>query len=134
MANPKITDLDAQAPEADEDIPTKPIKLFGRTWDLLCDVNSYAIAALGSGDFTALTPMIDGLIAEDQRADFRKAFAGARGMTPERMLDIFRGMIETAAERPTTPPSGSSRTAATKRTGQKSAAGSSGRAVVRSVK
>ncbi len=134
MANPKITDLDALNPEEEDAIPSKPIKLFGRTWHLLCDVNSYAIAALTSGDFTALTPMIDGLIVEDERVEFRKAFASARGMTPERMLGIFRDMIEAAAERPTTPPSGSSRTAATKRTGQKSAAGSSGRTAVRSVK
>ena len=134
MASKAPTDIDALLPEDEEEIPTKPIKLFGRIWTLLCDVNSFGIAALSSGDYTSLTPMMVGLIVESERAEFAAAFGKQRNMKPERLLKIFETMVEVASERPTKQPSASSRTAQTTRRAPKSAAGSSGRAVVRSVR
>lgn len=134
MASKAPTDIDALLPEDEEEIPTKPIKLFGRNWTLLCDVNSFGIAALSSGDFTSLTPMMVGLIVESERPEFAAAFGKQRNMKPERLLAIFQAMIEVASGRPTKLPSASSRTAQTTRRAPKSAAGSSGRAVVRSVR
>jgi hypothetical protein len=134
MASKALTDIDALLPEDEEEIPTKPIKLFGRDWTLLCDVNSFGIASLASGDFNTLTPMMLGLVVESERAEFAATFSKQRNMKPERLIAIFQAMVEEASERPTKRPSASSRTAQTTRQPRKSAAGSSGRAVVRSVR
>jgi len=131
----KIIDLDADLFGVDDEpTPTKQVKLFGREWTILCDLNSFSISALGSGDPSAIVNFLDGLIAEDQRVDFRLAISRVKNLTPEKLGKLINSLVEVVTERPTTPPSASLRGASKRVTAPKSRAASSSVRAVRSVR
>jgi hypothetical protein len=119
----KMIDFDdLLASEDDEPIHTVPFKLFGREWTLVCDVNSFALAAISTGDSAAIGNFFDSIILDEEKAEFRQALSTARGLTGEKLAALVMKMIEVASERPTTPPSGSSRGAGKSTSVRKSAA------------
>jgi hypothetical protein len=111
MANPKIVDLDSELDSGeDEVLHTKKIKLLDKEWTIVCDLNTFAMAQIASGDAGGIATFIAGLVIEDERDEFVKTLAGARHLTGERLGAILNRLIEVAGERPTTQPSPSGRT------------------------
>jgi hypothetical protein len=105
-------DLDKELGFADDEpSETKKVRLLGREWTLVCDLNSFTIAQIVGGDTSAVSGFIIGLIAEDEQEDFGKALMKAKNMTGERLGLLLQKLIEAAGERPTEPPSPSRRTA-----------------------
>lgn len=121
---PKTPDLDAELgfgnPEA---IPTKKVKLFGREWRVLCEVNAFTLTDIASGETAALNAFLRGIIHEDDRDDFVKTLNSTQGVTPERLAQLIAKLIEVASERPTVSPSPSRRTAGKKTSALKSVGG-----------
>jgi hypothetical protein len=116
MPAPKIIDLDADLGlDGGEPLHTKKIKLLGREWTVICDLNSFAMSEIMAGDTGAISTFIRNLIAEDERDDFAKALAGQKNLSGEKLGQLLGKLIEVASGRPTELPSPSSRTA-TKRT------------------
>ena len=130
----KTLDLDAALKFDDEPVHTKDVILFGTTWTLICDLNSFSIASLASGDAASIRDFIANLVVVDQRADFLKALGSQRGLSGERLGLIINKLIETVSENPTTPPSASSPGVSTKRPAAKSPARSSSTRAVRSAR
>lgn len=106
MTKQKIIDIDAELGE-DEPLVTKPIKLLGQQFDLVCDLNFFALGRLSSGNPEAIATMMTAMIAPADQARFAQAMS-AKPLSPERLDKILAAMVEAAAERPTTPPSASS--------------------------
>lgn len=126
MTEPKPIDLDAEL-AADEELKaeapnTQPIVLFGRTWDVLTDINSFSLAQLQSGDWGAIPRHLRNTVIPEQRDDFANAFADAPNMTEARLGKIIQKILEVQAGRPTTKPSRSSRPASKRTSSPKSAA------------
>ena len=120
-----ITDIDALVPAAPASLTTKQVRLFGRVWDVVVDVNDYALTAVATGDPAAFRDLIVNAVVDDQREEMHQALLRERGMTTERFAAIANAVLEVAAGRPTKSPSGSSRTRATPASGRKSTAVSS---------
>lgn len=125
MASNKILDLDAQIGIDNTPSATKPFKLFGRTWTMMCDLNSFAMSDLTTGEPAAIVRFIDSVILPAERVDFRNAISSQPNLTAEKLGAILTALVEAAAERPTTPPSASSRGATNPTSPRKSAANSS---------
>jgi len=129
---PKIVDLDAQlGSEPDAPRHTARFRLFGRDWTMVCDLNAFAVSDMLTGEPAAIVRMIDSLVAEDERIDFRTAFASQPNLTAERLGQILNAMIEVAGQRPTTPSSISPRGGRSQTSRPKSAASSSRRPAAR---
>ena len=127
-----ILDLDADlALEDDEPQHTKQFRLFGKDWTLVCDLNSFAMSDLTTGDPSAIVRFIDSVILPEQRVDFRTAMTNVKNLTGEKLGKILGALVEAASERPTTPPSGSSGGARSPTSRPKSVASSSRARVVR---
>ncbi len=122
----KILNLDEMLDdEPAEPVHTRPFRLFGRDWTLVCDMNAFAVAEMMTGDAGGIVRFIDSLILEEERIAFRTALA-SKPLSAERLNKIMDKMIEAAVEpHPTTPPSASSRTGRNQTSVRKSAAGSS---------
>lgn len=125
MATNKILDLDAQIGIDSTPSVTKPFKLFGRTWTLMCDLNSFAMSDLTTGEPAAIVRFMDSVILPDERVDFRNAISSQPNLSADKLAAILTALVEAAAERPTTPPSVSSRGATSQTSPRKSAASSS---------
>lgn len=123
----EIIDLDKELglPATEDEIPIKEIVLGGRTWHILCDVNSFSIAKLGGGDTAGLSEFIGGLVIEEEREDFVAMLAGLRGLDPEAFNKLLSRLMEVAAERPTERPSSSSPSAKSRASVRRSTAASS---------
>ena len=130
----KLLDLDLGLDLDETPVTTRPIKMFGQEWTLVCDLNSFALSNLTTGDPQALVQFLNSIIVEDQRVEFGKALSSVPNLTPEKLGTILGKLVEAAGERPTTQPSASQRGASNPRTSQKSAAGSSKARAVRSVR
>lgn len=117
----KVIDLDALLGLTPPDAPKylKSIKMLGREWTVVCDVNQFAVTALASGEAKGIMRLMESLILPEQWEDFQDAMARVPGLTAEQLIDIVTKLMEVAAERPTTPPSGSSVTSR-KRTSSRS--------------
>jgi hypothetical protein len=116
MATAKKTtvdlDLDKELGIADDGTAeTKTIRLLGREWTVVCDLNSFAMAQIAAGDSAGVAGFLVNLIAEDQQEDFGLALASAKNMNADRLGTILQKLIEVAGERPTAQPSPSPRTA-----------------------
>lgn len=102
-----------------EKIPTKKVKMFGRTWTINCDLNAFSMAQIAGGDATGLARFLTGLVAEDEQDDFKTAMAERKGLTGEKLGELLSKLVEVAGERPTNgqPPSPSTakRTTSTRR-------------------
>lgn len=131
MTNNKVIDLDDLIGGEDEDLPvhTRQAKLFGRNWTLVCDVNTFGLAALTTGDPAAIVDFIRSIIHPDEVDEFMGAFRKQRNLSGERLAKIVNALIEAASERPTKQPSVSSRGASSRTSARKSTGTSSGRAV-----
>lgn len=122
----KIIDLDAQLPaQPDAPLVTRKVKLFGEQWDVVCDVNSFTLASLITGDVQAYTEFLLSSVVDEQRAAMRRALTAQRGLDAERLASITNALVEVMSERPTESPSASSRTASNRTSSRKSAAASS---------
>ena len=86
-----------------EKMPTKKIHLLGRDWTIICDLNSFAMAQIAGGDAGGLAQFVANLFPEEDRDDFVKALAGAKGLTGEKLGALLAKLIEVAGERPTEP-------------------------------
>jgi hypothetical protein len=123
MTNSKIIDLDKRLDiKSDEPVHTKQVKLFDRNWTIICDLNTFAMADIASGDAGSIARFIKNIVIEEQREDFALAISAAQNMTGERLGQLLSALIEVASERPTQSPSPSPRTAKKKTSGLKSVA------------
>lgn len=123
MTNPKIIDLDSELGfENDEPVPTKKIKLFGREWTIVCDLNTFTMADIASGDAGSIARFVRNIVVEDEQSDFSAALSAAKNMTGEKLGQLLAALIEAASERPTKSPSPSARTAKKKTSALKSVA------------
>ena len=127
----KVTDIDAIVPAEPTGIPTKKIKLFGREWEVVCDINDYTMTAVATGDPKAFRDLLVNAVVDDQREEMHQELMRQRGMTTERFAAIVNAVLEVAAERPTTSPSASSRTRATPASVRRSTGASSKAQVAR---
>lgn len=130
----KILDLDADLGLDDAPTHTRPIKMLGRNWTLICDLNSYALSNLSTGDPAAIVQFLNGIIIEDERADFAKALSTVPNLTPEKLGTILGKLVEAASDRPLSPPSALPRGGSKMSTTPKSARTSSAPRAIRSVK
>jgi len=130
----KILDLDADLGLDDEPVHTRQIKLLGRQWTLICDLNSYALSNMTTGDPGAIVEFLNGVILEEERSDFAKALSRVKNLTPEKLGAILGKLVEAAGERPTPPPSASPRGASKRTTTPKSAGATSKTRAVNLVK
>jgi len=85
------------------------IKLFDRQWRVTTNPNVFATLAGSYGDVEALVSMIKNIVHPDERDDFHKALLDKDGINAEVLMKLLNHLIETASERPTKSPSGSSR-------------------------
>lgn len=85
------------------------IKLFDRNWRVTTEPNVFASLAGSYGDVEALVSIIRNIVHPDERDDFHKALLSKDGINAEVLMKLLNYLIETAAERPTKSPSGSSR-------------------------
>jgi hypothetical protein len=131
MANLKLIDIDAALGDDDAPVATRPFKLFGRNWTLLCDLNSFALSDLATGEPAAIVRFLNSIVAEDEREDFRSTLASQPNLTAEKLGKILTALVEAATDRPTTPASASGSTAPKRTSQRKSAASSSTVRVVR---
>lgn len=131
MANPKTLDLDAAIGEIEEPQHTRPFKLFGKTWTLVCDLNSFALSDLATGEPAAIVRFLDSIVVPAERQEFRVALASQPNLPAERLGKILNALVEAATERPTTPQSASGSGRPNQKSVPKSAASSSRPRVVR---
>lgn len=111
MASPSI-DLDkALGITGDEPTHTKKVKLLGKDWTLVCDLNAFAMAQIASGESSGVSQFIINLVVPTEQEAFAEALKNAKNMSGERLGLLLAKLIEVAGERPTEPPSRSPRTA-----------------------
>lgn len=96
-------------------VPTKKIRIFGREWDVQCDLNTFAVAKMTTGDIGTIANFINNAVVPDQRQDFATAMSGVTDFDQDKLLKLLTRLIEVAGERPTPRPS-VSRSTGTKRT------------------
>lgn len=130
----KVIDLDRQVGDSEEPIHTVKIKLFQREWDVVCDVNSYALTALSSGDVEAYRDYLVNSVIDEQRSAMKEALLRQRGLTAERFMTIINAVMEVVMERPTKSASASSRTPTKRTSAPRSTGGSSKARVSRSTR
>jgi len=111
MASNKVHDLDTQLGLDLTPAPTKKIKLFGQEWNIVCDVNAFAVADILSGDVGGIARFIRGVVAPDEADAFAAALGRVPNLDGEKLGQILNVLIEVAGERPTAPPTPSRRTA-----------------------
>lgn len=95
----------------DEPSETKTIRLLGRDWTVVCDLNSFTMAQIAGGETSGVAKFLVNLIAEDEQEEFGVALATAKNMNAKRLGLLLEKLIEVAGERPTESPSRSPRTA-----------------------
>lgn len=133
MSRTTVLNLDALLAKIESDpIETRVIELFGRKWTLICDLNSFGLSRVMSGDPGAVTDFLINSLVEEERTDFAKAFSQAKNMNAERLGAILNAFVEAVGERPTTPPSGSGPGGLKSTSARKSAASSARVRAVRS--
>lgn len=121
MATPnKPIDLDAQLGFDLTPAPTKPVRLFGSEWTIVCDVNSFAISDIMSGDSGGIARFIRGVVIESEQEAFTKALAKVPNLDGEKLGKLLEVLIEAASERPTESPSPVRRTAGSQTSVRKS--------------
>ena len=130
----KTIDIDKLVGGSDEPIHTVKVKLFQREWDVVCDVNSYAITALSAGDVEAYRDFLVNSVVDEQRAAMKETLLRQRGLSAERFMAIINAIMEVVMERPTESASASSRTPTKRTSAPRSTAGSSKARVARSVR
>jgi len=108
----QITDLDSELGlVVKEAMPTKHVKILGRNWTIICDLNSFAMAQIAGGEPGGISKFLMGLVVEGEREDFSEALSSAKGLDGEKLASLMSRLIEVAAERPTVSPSASRSTA-----------------------
>lgn len=123
MANYKVIDLDKELGTGDDEpVHTKKIRLFGREWTVICDLNSFSMSQIAGGDAGGVSTFLTNLVHEDERDEFIKTLSSAKGLDGERLGKLLSKLIEVAGERPTSGPSPLPRTAKTPASTRKSAA------------
>ena len=117
----KVLDLDAQLGlDLSAPTETKKVKLLGREWTIVCDINSFAISDIMTGDAGGIARFIRGVVVEDEADAFAAALGKVRNLDAEKLGSILNALVEVAAERPTEQPSPARRTAGSQTSVQKS--------------
>lgn len=127
MASAKIIDLDTELGIGlAEDVPrvTKAIRLLGLEVRVVCDLNSFGLSNLASGNTEQIMTFLRSMIHPDDW----QAFATAASMHPSlsgedgsaMLVKIINRITEVAAERPTKQPSALPRGGSKRSTAQKS--------------
>lgn len=111
MATTKVHDLDSQLGLDSTPAPTKRVKLFGKEWTIVCDVNAFAVADILSGDVGGIARFIRGVVAPEEADAFAAALGRVPNLDGEKLGQILNVLIEVAGERPTVSPTPSRRTA-----------------------
>ena len=120
-ASKKAIDLDAQLGFDSTPAPTKTVRLFGSEWTIICDVNSFALSDVMSGDAGGIARFIRGMVIEAEQDAFTRALAKVPNLDGEKLGKLLEALIEAAGERPTEQPSPARRTAGSQTSVQKSA-------------
>lgn len=98
-----------------QDIPTFPMRIFGNTYRVIKAINALALLMADSGDTDDTAKMVKSIINmihEDDRKDFKAAYAAQPEITGEQLGLIIRSMVEGASGvHPSTSQSDSGRTA-----------------------
>jgi len=117
----KVVDLDARLGfEADTPVHTKRVKMLGKEWTLVCDVNSFAVSDILSGDAGGIARFIKGIILPAEVDAFTAWLAKLPNFDGEKLGKLLNVMIEEASERPTVSPSPVRRTANKQTSGRNS--------------
>lgn len=117
--------------DAVQDEPVHPvqIQLFGREWTLHGDFNLFAAGALGTGSLQSIVDFFSSVIVEDQADEFLRVLSQQRGLNAQKIGALMTAIVEAVAERPTQPPSVSSRGGSSRTSAPNSRARSSARVV-----
>lgn len=108
----KAVDLDAELGLlVTEKMPTKKIRMLGREWTIICDLNSFAMSQIAGGDPGGISKFLVNLVVDEEREDFVDTLSNAKGLDGEKLGSLLSRLIEVAAERPTEQPSPSRSTA-----------------------
>lgn len=137
MTKAAPVDLDAllgldAASLTSEPTHTKSVRLFGKEWTLVCDINSFALSNLTTGSVAAVPEFIKGLIHPDQWTEFASTMSQVKNLDAPMLGKILNVLVEAASERPTKQPSTSPRGGSTRTSGRKSQASTDSARVVRS--
>jgi hypothetical protein len=121
-AMPKPIDLDALLDPNDAEPAVVVVRLFGRDWKVLSNINTFSLSAISGGDTAAISRFLRNMVVPDERDDFAAAFADQPNLDGERLGKILTVLIEAVSGNPTTAPSGSSPRATKKTSAPKSPA------------
>ena len=116
----KAIDLDSQLGFDLTPAPTKVVRLFGTEWTIVCDINSFAISDIMSGDAGSIARFLRGVVVPEQGAAFADALSKVPNLDGEKLGKLLEVLIEAASERPTESPSPVRRTAGSQTSVRKS--------------
>lgn len=127
VTNPKTIDLDADLSDvladSGEDVPVIPVKIFGETFHVRQDLNSWHITRLQSGDAGGISEMLLGVLDEDERTRFNSLLGRQKNFNEKKLVAVFQAVLGVAAgERPTSTSPASRRTTPKKVVARRSAA------------
>lgn len=128
MPNARTIDLDAELGLDGEPEPMhlKPIKILGIEVRVVCDLNSFGLTNLTSGDSGAIMKFLESMIHPEDWGAFVDAATKHPSLRGEAgnevLIKIINRLTEVAAERPTQRPSALPRGASTRLSKPKSAA------------
>lgn len=126
MATQKVIDIDALLSEHRTKVLSErkyvKVKLFGREWRIVNQINNFLALQAGEGEIDAFTNFLLNCTHEDEKDDFRKALYTADVMDPEGLMLVINHLMEAVSGNPTKSSSGSSRSVQTRAAKPKSAA------------
>lgn len=128
MTTAKIIDLDAELGITTDDAPrvTKTVRLLGLDVRVVCDLNSFGLSNLTSGNSEDIMTFLRSMIHPDDWAQFSRTASMHPGLSGEdgagMLVRIINKITEVAAERPTKQPSVLPRGGSSRVTARKSAA------------
>jgi len=104
MASPqKILDLDSQLGFDLTPAPTKTVRLLGAEWTIVCDINSFAVSDIMSGDSGGIARFIRGIIVPEESVAFAEALSKVPNLDGEKLGKLLEALID-AASTPVPPP------------------------------
>ena len=126
MPAQKVLDIDALLSDHREKLLSErkyiKVKLFGREWRIVNQINNFLALRAGEGDVEAFTQFLLNCTHEDEKVAFRTALFEADVMDADGLLMIINHLMEAVANHPTKSSSGSSRSGRTQVAKPKSAA------------
>lgn len=125
MPAQKVIDIDAMLAEHREKMHAErkyiKVKLFGREWRIVNQINNFLALRAGEGDVEAFTQFLMNCTHEDERVDFRNELYKADMFDADGLLLVINQLMEAVANHPTKSSSGSSSSGRTRVAKPKSA-------------